>query len=101
MIPLSFYLGMGQSEIRSVIRNQTGAIHRCMLRWRSSNRAGAQLLGTMPNLKWHYGSSTVWLNAKNPSQRTESLDEAVALAARIPAARLGGAVEVRPCEVYW
>ncbi len=31
----------------------------------------------------------------------ESLDEAVALAARIPAARLGGAVEVRPCEVYW
>ena len=31
----------------------------------------------------------------------ESLDAAVALAARIPAARLGGAVEVRPCEVYW
>lgn len=30
-----------------------------------------------------------------------SMDEAVALAARIPAARLGGAVEVRPCEVYW
>lgn len=31
----------------------------------------------------------------------ESLEEAVALAARIPAARLGGAVDVRPCEVYW
>ena len=31
----------------------------------------------------------------------ESLEEAVALAARVPAARLGGAVEVRPCEVYW
>lgn len=31
----------------------------------------------------------------------ESLDDAVAIAARIPAARLGGAVEVRPCEVYW
>ena len=31
----------------------------------------------------------------------ESLEDAVALAARIPAARLGGAVEVRPCEVYW
>jgi hypothetical protein len=31
----------------------------------------------------------------------ESLEVAVALAARIPAARLGGAVEVRPCEVYW
>lgn len=31
----------------------------------------------------------------------DSLDAAVALAARVPAARLGGAVEVRPCEVYW
>lgn len=31
----------------------------------------------------------------------ENQDEAVALAAKIPAARLGGAVEVRPCEVYW
>lgn len=28
-------------------------------------------------------------------------DDAIALAAKIPAARLGGAVEVRPCEVYW
>jgi hypothetical protein len=31
----------------------------------------------------------------------ESMEEAVALAARVPAARLGGAVEVRPAEVYW
>lgn len=31
----------------------------------------------------------------------ESQDAAIALAARIPAARLGGAVEVRPCDVYW
>lgn len=31
----------------------------------------------------------------------ESMDEAVALAARIPAARLGGAVEIRPAEKYW
>lgn len=31
----------------------------------------------------------------------ESLDAAIALAARIPAARLGGAVEVRPAEKYW
>lgn len=31
----------------------------------------------------------------------ESLEDAIALAARIPAARLGGAVEVRQCEVYW
>lgn len=31
----------------------------------------------------------------------DSQEEAVALAARVPAARLGGAVEVRPCEVYW
>jgi hypothetical protein len=28
-------------------------------------------------------------------------DEAVAMAARVPAARLGGAVEVRPAEAYW
>lgn len=31
----------------------------------------------------------------------ESLDAAIALAARIPAARLGGAVEVRPAAKYW
>jgi hypothetical protein len=31
----------------------------------------------------------------------ESMDQAVALAARVPAARIGGAVEVRPCEIYW
>jgi hypothetical protein len=31
----------------------------------------------------------------------DSLDAALALAARIPAARLGGAVEVRPAEKYW
>ena len=31
----------------------------------------------------------------------DSMDAAVALAARIPAARLGGAVEVRPAEKYW
>ena len=31
----------------------------------------------------------------------DSMDAAVALAARIPAARLGGAVEIRPAEKYW
>jgi hypothetical protein len=31
----------------------------------------------------------------------ESMEAAVALAARIPAARLGGAVEIRPAERYW
>jgi hypothetical protein len=31
----------------------------------------------------------------------ESMEAAIALAARIPAARLGGAVEVRPAEKYW
>lgn len=31
----------------------------------------------------------------------DTLAEAVALAARIPAAQLGGAIEVRPCETYW
>ncbi len=31
----------------------------------------------------------------------ENIEAAVALAARIPAARLGGAAEVRPAEQYW
>jgi hypothetical protein len=31
----------------------------------------------------------------------ESMDAAIALAARIPAARLGGAVEIRPADKYW
>ena len=31
----------------------------------------------------------------------ESMDAAIELAARIPAARLGGAVEIRPAEKYW
>ncbi len=31
----------------------------------------------------------------------ESIEQAVQLAARVPAARLGGAIEVRPCEKYW
>ena len=31
----------------------------------------------------------------------DDLDAAIALAARIPAARLGGAVEVRPAAKYW
>jgi hypothetical protein len=31
----------------------------------------------------------------------ESMEDAIALAARIPAAWLGGAVEIRPAEKYW
>src|SRR5262249_3148747 len=31
----------------------------------------------------------------------EDIDAAIALAARVPAARLGGAVEIRPAEPYW
>src|ERR1700749_1789857 len=31
----------------------------------------------------------------------ETMEAAVELAARIPAARLGGAVEIRPAEKYW
>jgi hypothetical protein len=31
----------------------------------------------------------------------DSLEAAIALAARIPAARLGGAIEIRPAEKYW
>jgi hypothetical protein len=31
----------------------------------------------------------------------DNLDDAIELAARIPAARYGGAIEIRPSEVYW
>jgi hypothetical protein len=31
----------------------------------------------------------------------EDLDAAKAVAARIPAARLGGAIEIRPVATYW
>ena len=31
----------------------------------------------------------------------DSIDAAIELAGRVPAARLGGAVEVRPAEPYW
>lgn len=31
----------------------------------------------------------------------ENMEAAIAIAAKIPAARLGGAVEVRPAEQYW
>lgn len=31
----------------------------------------------------------------------ESMDAAIKLAAQIPAARLGGAIEIRPAEKYW
>lgn len=31
----------------------------------------------------------------------ENIDAAVALATRIPSARLGGAIEIRPAEQYW
>ncbi|TAN22423.1 MAG: hypothetical protein EPN30_08790 [Actinomycetota bacterium] len=31
----------------------------------------------------------------------DDLDAAIGVAARVPAARYGGAVEIRPSEVYW
>jgi hypothetical protein len=31
----------------------------------------------------------------------DNLDDAIAIAARVPAARLGGAIEVRPVDAYW
>ena len=31
----------------------------------------------------------------------DDLDAAIELAARVPAARLGGAIEIRPAETYW
>ena len=33
--------------------------------------------------------------------KAESMEAAIAVAARVPAARLGGAVEIRPAEKYW
>lgn len=31
----------------------------------------------------------------------EDLDAAIEVAARVPAARLGGAIEIRPAQTYW
>jgi len=31
----------------------------------------------------------------------ENMEDAIALAARVPAARLGGAAEIRPAQKYW
>ena len=31
----------------------------------------------------------------------DNLDAAIEVAARVPAARLGGAIEIRPCQTYW
>lgn len=31
----------------------------------------------------------------------DDLDAAIELAAKIPAARFGGAIEIRPSETYW
>jgi hypothetical protein len=31
----------------------------------------------------------------------DHLDAAIEVAARVPAARLGGAIEIRPVETYW
>jgi len=31
----------------------------------------------------------------------DDVDAAIAMAARVPAARLGGAIEIRPVETYW
>jgi hypothetical protein len=31
----------------------------------------------------------------------DNLDAAIEVAARVPAARLGGAIEIRPVETYW
>jgi hypothetical protein len=31
----------------------------------------------------------------------DDLDAAIAVAARVPAARHGGGIEIRPCETYW
>ena len=49
--------------------------------------------GTYAGAQWAAGGYSV--------VEVESMADAVALAARIPAARLGGAVEIRPVAKYW
>jgi hypothetical protein len=41
------------------------------------------------------------LEAGYAVREAERMEAAIVLAARIPAARLGGAVEIRPAEKYW
>ena len=36
-----------------------------------------------------------------PAHEAEHLDAVIAVAARVPAARHGGAIEIRPCETHW
>jgi hypothetical protein len=56
-------------------------------------RDGETLVKNGPYLAEGVGGFSVY--------EADSMDAAIALAARIPAARLGGAVEIRPAEKYW
>ena len=56
-------------------------------------REGKTQVSNGPYLAEGVGGFTVY--------EAESMEAAIALAARIPAARLGGAVEIRPAERYW
>ena len=56
-------------------------------------RDGKAHVETGPHLAEGVGGFSVY--------ETDSMEAAIALAARIPAARLGGAVEIRPVQKYW
>lgn len=56
-------------------------------------RDGETVVKNGPHLAEGVGGFSVY--------EAESMEAAIALAARIPAARLGGAVEIRPAEKYW
>jgi hypothetical protein len=56
-------------------------------------RAGQTEVANGPYLSECVGGFSVY--------ETDSMEAAIALAAKIPAARLGGAVEIRSAEKYW
>ena len=56
-------------------------------------RDGKTEVSSGPNVSEGVGGFSVY--------ECDSMEAAIALAAKIPAARLGGAVEIRPAEKYW
>jgi hypothetical protein len=56
-------------------------------------RDGKTVVKNGPHLAEGVGGFSVY--------EAENMEAAIALAARVPAARLGGAVEIRPAEKYW
>ena len=56
-------------------------------------QGGKVQVKTGPHLSEGVGGFSVY--------EAETMEAAIALAAKIPAARLGGAVEIRPADKYW